>query len=92
MQSLRSTPPIEDRLIKGTTQFTWQPRLNMVVAEPAATNQFVWTIQTLDEKGMPVETTDAAMQGISQPYTFSLANPQKIITNTVTNMQKNKHD
>jgi len=92
MQSLRSTPPIEDRLIKGTTQFTWQPRLNMVVAEPAATNQFVWTIQTLDEKGMQVETTDAAMQGISQPYTFSLANPQKIITNTVTNMQKNKHD
>lgn len=74
MQSLRSTPPIEDRIIKGATQFIWQPRLAMVVPEPAGTNQFIWTIQTLDEADMPVETADATAQGISQPFVFSLKN------------------
>jgi hypothetical protein len=78
MQSMRSTPPIEDRLIKGTTQFTWQPRLNMIVPEPAATNQFIWTVQTLDEKGMPIETTDPSVQGISQPFTFSFVNKKAV--------------
>lgn len=84
MQTMRSAPPIEDRMIKGSTQFIWQPRLNMVVPEPAATNQFIWTIQTLDEKEMPVETADASTQGISQPYVFSFSNKtQKTDTTSV---------
>jgi len=72
MQSLRSTPPIEDRIIKGTTQFIWQTRLNMIVPETAGTNQFIWTVQSLDEMGMPVATTDPLVEGRSEPFTFSL--------------------
>lgn len=74
MQSFRSTPPIEDRLIKGTTQFIWQPRLNMIAPEFAGTNQFIWTIQTLDEKDMPMETSDPAADGRSQPFVFYIVN------------------
>ncbi len=78
MQSMRSLPPIEDRIIKGTTQFIWQPRLNLVVPESTGTNQFIWTIQSLDEKGVPVETADASVQGISQPFVFSMVSKKQI--------------
>lgn len=93
MQTMRGIPPIEDRLIKGTTQFIWQPRLNMIVPEPAATNKFIWTIQTLDEKEMPVETADQSIEGRSQPFTFSFVNKNpKVAEVTVTNTQKENHD
>lgn len=84
MQTMRSTPPIEDRLMKGTTQFIWQPRLSMMDEDPVETNQFIWMVQTLDEMGMPVETTDSSMNGYSQPSTFTVAkhtNNAKVVTN-----------
>ncbi len=71
MQSLRSTPPIEDRLIKGATQYIWQPRLNVTTPDPVVTSQFIWTVQTLDEMDMPVPTADPSVEGRSQPYVFS---------------------
>lgn len=74
MQSLRSTPPLEDRIIKGTTQFIWRPGLNMIVPEPASTNQFIWTVQTLDEMQQPIATQDPIVEGRSQPFTFSFVN------------------
>lgn len=77
MQSMRSLPPIEDRIIKGTTQFIWQPRLNLVVPESTGTNQFIWTIQSLDEKDMPVATSDPSVEGRSQPFTFSFIDKTK---------------
>ena len=79
MQSMRSLPPIEDKIIKGTTQYIWQPRLNMVVPDPIATQHFIWTIQTLDEKEMPIETTDASVQGISQPFVFSFVSKKQAV-------------
>ena len=81
MQTMRSTPPIEDRLIKGTTQFIWQPRLSMMEDDPIETNQFIWAIQTLDEMDMPVETTDASMNGYSEPAVFTVVGNTKAKTN-----------
>lgn len=72
MQTMRSIPPIEDRLIKGTTQFIWQPRLSMMDDDPVETNQFIWAIQTLDEMDMPIETTDASINGYSEPAVFTV--------------------
>lgn len=89
MQTLRSMPPLEDRLIKGTTQFVWQPRLNMIAPEPAATNQFIWTIQTLDEKEMPIATTDASAQGMSQPFVFSFSNKSIAADSSAAGKNKN---
>ncbi len=74
MQSLRSTPPLEDHIIKGSTQFIWRPGLNMIADEPVATNQFIWTVQTLDEMGQPIATQDPVAEGRSQPFTFSFVN------------------
>lgn len=81
LQTMRSTPPIEDRLIKGTTQFIWQPRLSMMEDDPIETNQFIWAIQTLDEMDMPVETTDASMNGYSEPAVFTVVSNTKAKTN-----------
>lgn len=72
MQTMRSTPPIEDRLVKGTTQFIWQPLLSMMDEDSVETNQFIWSVQTLDEMDMPVETTDSSMNGYSEPATFTV--------------------
>lgn len=83
MQTMRSVPPIEDRLVKGTTQFIWQPRLSMMDDDPVETNQFIWAVQTLDEMDMPVETTDASINGYSEPATFTIANIEnnaKVVT------------
>lgn len=84
MQTMRSTPPIEDRLVKGTTQFIWQSRLSMMDEDPVETNQFIWSVQTLDEMDMPVETTDSSMNGYSEPATFTVTkheNNAKGVTN-----------
>ncbi len=91
MQTLRSIPPIEDRIIKGTTQFLWQPRLNIIDEDPANPPHFIWTIQTLDEKGMPVESTDLSMQGISQPFEFSFAKKQTTETAELSSTEENDH-
>lgn len=77
MQTLRSAPPVEDKIIRGTTQFIWQPRISMNDVELLSTNKFIWTVQSLDEKGMPVESTDLATQGMSQPAVFSVATINK---------------
>lgn len=77
MQTMRSTPPIEDRLEKGITQFIWQPRLSMMDDDPVKTNQFIWSVQTLDEMDMPVETTDSSMNGYSEPATFTVTKDNK---------------
>lgn len=83
MQTMRSTPPIEDRLVKGTTQFIWQSRLSMMDEDPVETNQFIWSVQTLDEMDMPVETTDSSINGYSEPATFTVVNVEnnaKVVT------------
>ena len=92
MQTMRSIPPIEDRLVKGTTQFIWQPRLSMMDDDPVETNQFIWSVQTLDEMDMPVETTDASMNGYSEPATFTVANFEnnaKVMTSKNKNENEN---
>ena len=92
MQTMRSIPPIEDRIVKGTTQFIWQPRLSMMDEDPVETNQFIWSVQTLDEMGMPVETTDPSMQGYSEPATFTVANIEnnaKVVTSKNENENEN---
>ncbi len=77
MQTMRSTPPIEDRLVRGTTQFIWRPQLNMIDDDVVETNQFIWAIQTLDEMDLPVETTDPSMNGYSEPAVFTVADLSK---------------
>ena len=77
MQTLRSVPPIEDKIVRGTTQFIWQPRVSLNDVEQLSTNKFIWTVQSLDEKGMPIESADLATQGISQPSVFTVATTNK---------------
>ena len=88
MQTMRSIPPIEDRLVKGTTQFIWQPRLSMMDDDPVETNQFIWSVQTLDEMDMPVETTDPSMNGYSEPATFTVGTVENNAKGVTSNNEK----
>lgn len=41
-------------------------------------HKFVWTIQTLDDKGLPVTQTDGSGEGRSEPIIFYVGNPGKM--------------
>jgi hypothetical protein len=78
MQALRSNQPLLDKNIVGTTQFIWQPQLSMmtyVAADSSTTNKtagkkFIWTIQTLDNLGQPINPTDGNGESLSEPHVF----------------------
>jgi hypothetical protein len=78
VQALRSNQPLLDKNIVGTTQFIWQPQLSMmtyVAADSNATNKtagkkFIWTIQTLDNLGQPINPTDGNGESLSEPHVF----------------------
>lgn len=73
MQAFRGNRPLlNERVIKGTTQYIW--RTNLPMLDSTANKQFIWTIQTLDSKGLPVPTIDMTVQGRSEPAMFSIIN------------------
>ncbi len=77
MQAFRSNPPLVDKDIRGTTQYIWQPQLNMTVCSNCPDSvmpvkQFIWTIQTLDPRGLPVGDGNINNDGRSQPILFQV--------------------
>jgi hypothetical protein len=72
MQAFRSNRPLLDEPVMGTTQFIWRPNLPML--DSTANHQFIWTVQSLDEKGIPVPGMDMTTQGRSEPAMFSIVN------------------
>ena len=74
LQALRSNQPLLDRIISATTQYIWQPQLGMPAGADSlgASRQFVWTLQTLDGQGQPVNSSDGNGEGRSEPKTFRI--------------------
>ncbi|MBS4043670.1 MAG: hypothetical protein KGZ59_07620 [Chitinophagaceae bacterium] len=72
VQALRSNQPILDEVVRGITQYIWQPRLafNTLDSLPM---KFIWTIQTLDDNKQPVLQTDGNGESRSEPFVFSIA-------------------
>jgi hypothetical protein len=85
VQALRSNQPLLDKNIVGTTQFIWQPQISMMpyIGEenkPDSSNKnkiigkkFIWTIQTLDNLGQPLNQTDGNGESLSEPKVFYVA-------------------
>jgi hypothetical protein len=71
MQALRSNQPILDAEVRNTTQYFWQPQLSF---KDTNGHVFIWTVQTLDAKGIPVSTVDETIQGRSEPRVFGVCN------------------
>jgi len=81
VQALRSNQPLLDKNIVGTTQFIWQPQMSMIpytVADSAKNKvpgkKFIWTIQTLDNNGQPLNPTDGNGESLSEPKVFFVVN------------------
>lgn len=73
MQAFRGNRPLLDEpAIRGTTQFIWRPNLPML--DSTANKQFIWTVQTLDAKGLPLPGVDMNIQGRSEPAIFNIVN------------------
>lgn len=73
MQAYRGNRPLlNEQVMKGTTQYVW--RTNLPMLDSTANKQFIWTIQTLDSKGIPIPTIDMISQGRSEPAIFSIIN------------------
>ena len=73
IQAFRGNRPLLDEpAIKGTTQYIWRPNLPML--DSTANKQFIWTVQTLDAKGLPIPGMDMNIQGRSEPAIFSIVN------------------
>lgn len=76
VQALRSNQPLLDKSIIGTTQFIWQPQISMMPYANADSVQntkgkkFIWTIQTLDNQGQPLNQTDGNGESLSEPKVF----------------------
>ena len=73
MQAFRGNQPILDEsAMRGTTQYIWRPNLAML--DSTANKKFIWTVQTVERNGSPVETQDAIAQGRSMPAVFTISN------------------
>ena len=71
MQAFRGNRPLLDEPVnRGMNQYLW--RTNLPMLDSTANNQFIWTIQTLDAKGLPVPSLDMTSQGRSDPAVFTI--------------------
>ncbi len=77
MQAFRGNRPILDEVAtRGTTQYIWRP--NVAMLDSTANKRFIWTVQTLERNGSPVQGLDATTQGRSMPAIFTVANRELI--------------
>jgi hypothetical protein len=78
VQALRSNQPLLDKEIKSATQYIWRPQLPFLPYdnETKKIPAFVWTIQSLNNAGLPVTQTDGSGEGRSEPIIF-FVNPDK---------------
>ena len=88
MQALRSNLPLVTKEIFSTTQFIWQPQLSFIktkiwddpqvhtddkmVLDSIDATTFIWTIQTLDSRGVPFGDGNINGDGISEPNVFTV--------------------
>lgn len=78
MQAFRGNRPLlDEQATRGSTQYIWRP--NLPVPDSASNRHLIWTVQTLDINGQPIPTTDMAIQGRSEPATFSIVNPKATV-------------
>jgi len=84
VQALRSNQPLLDKNIVGATQFIWQPQISMMPytgeenkpdssIKKVPGKKFIWTIQTLDNLGQPLNPTDGNGESLSEPKVFYVA-------------------
>ena len=71
LQALLSNQPILVTDLRLVTQYIWRPQIGF---KDGREHRFIWTIQTIDSKGIPYTTQDANTQGRSEPRTFSVVN------------------
>jgi len=85
VQALRSNQPLLDKNIVGATQFIWLPQISMMpyvgeenkpdsASKRVIGKKFIWTIQTLDNLGQPLNQTDGNGESLSEPKVFFVAN------------------
>jgi hypothetical protein len=68
MQALRANQPILNVEVVNT-QYFWRPQLSLKDPEG---HIFIWTVQTLDSKGYPLNATDGNNPGRSEPSVFGV--------------------
>lgn len=89
MQAFRGNRPLlNDPAIKGSTQYIWRPNLPML--DSTANKQFIWTVQTLDAKGLPIPGMDMNIQGRSEPAIFNIANQMGLMGRKMENVDSIK--
>ena len=71
VQALRSNQPLLDVSVKAITQYIWQPRLAFNAADSLPV-KFIWTLQTLDDSGLPAVQTDGNGESRSEPFIFTI--------------------
>ena len=71
MQAFRGNRPLlDEQATRGTTQYIWRPNLAML--DSTANKKFIWTVQTIDREGKPIQGLDATAQGRSMPAVFTI--------------------
>lgn len=77
MQAFRGNRPLlDEQVMRGTTQYIWRPNLAML--DSTANKKFIWTVQTLDREGKPVQGLDATAQGRSMPAIFTISRKEGV--------------
>jgi hypothetical protein len=71
LQALRGNTPVLDIELRGITQYIWRPQLNFKT--DTLSHQFIWTIQSLDNNRLPVNS-DNNIEGRSEPMLFYIKN------------------
>jgi len=78
MQAFRGNRPLlNEPAIKGSTQYVWRPNLPMI--DSTNNRRFIWTVQTLDADGAPIQTADMNIQGRSEPAIFNIITPSAAV-------------
>lgn len=81
MQALRANQPILRTDLRRATQYIWRPQMSF---KDSINHIFIWTVQTLDSKGVPFVTQDANTQGRSEPRVFGITSNKEIINRADT--------
>lgn len=69
----------EDSTVQYAKRKKWNTELYVEGGKIKRNSQsFVWTVQTLDDKGLPVTQTDGSGEGRSEPIIFYVGNPGKM--------------
>ncbi len=72
IQALRSNQPLLDINVRAITQYIWRPGLAFNSVDSLPT-KFIWTIQTLNDMGMPTVQTDGNGESRSEPFIFQIS-------------------